>query len=127
MSIHTLSPGVRLPGFFTRTNVEFISNKVTKILGKEYSQRIIIPNNYIVREMQFQHEDRLETIAKMNHRVVIELVKSFRNYQSEIEKSNYYSRNVWNSYNYDSALGIKPYETPKLNNNARGFRFHFIF
>lgn len=127
MSIHTLHPGFRLEGFFTQTNIDFISQKVTNILGREYNARVIIPDASIMMEMQRQHEARLESIAKMNHRVVTELVRSFRNYQEEIKQKNYWSRNIWNAYNYNPSLGIKPYETPKLNTRTHGMRFAMTF
>lgn len=127
MSIHTIYPGFRLPGFFTRENIHFISAKVTEILGTEFNARVIIPDSAIMREMQIQHEDRLQSIAKMNQRVIMELVRSFRNYQAEIRRASMWAQNMWGAYNYSPELGIKPYETPKLNKNARGMRFAMTY
>ena len=127
MSIHTLDPGFRVPGFFTEENIQFISYKVTKILSLEFNAKVIVPTSSIMREMQYIHEDRVQTIPKMNQRVIMELVRSFRNYQDEIKKANYWSQNIWNAYNYSPALGIKPYETPKLDKNVRGLRFAMTF
>ena len=127
MSIHTLDQSFLLPGFFTRENIEFISNKVTDILAKEYNGKVVIPSSSIMREMQTQYEDRVDTIAKMNQRVIMELVRSFRNYQSEITRASYWAQNVWNAHLYHPSLGIKQYETPKLNKNVRGMRFAFTF
>ena len=127
MSIHTLDPGFRLPGFFDQTNINFISQKITQILGKEYNAQVIIPDASIFIEMQHQHEDRIDTLAKLNQRVIMELVRSFRNYQEEIKQKSGWSQNIWNAYNYDPSLGIKPYETPKMRDNVRGMRFAMTF
>jgi len=127
MSIHTIYPGHRVPGFFTKLNIKFISDKVTEILGREYKQKIIVPDSSIMREMQYQHEFMVESVAKLNQRVIMSLLRSFRNYQDEINKANYFAGNVWNAYNYDNSLGIRQFSKPKLNDNARGFRFHFTF
>lgn len=127
MSIHTLDPGFRLPGFFDQRNIDFISHRVTEILSMEYNARVIIPDASIKMEMQNQHEDRIGTISKMNQRVIMELVRSFRNYQEEIKKKDNWSRNIWNAYNYDPSLGIKPYDKMKMNDRARGMRFAMTF
>lgn len=127
MSIHTLYPGFRLPDFFSQTNIDFISHKITEILSLEYKTKVVVPDDAILSEMQIQHEDRLETIAKMNMRVVMEMVRSFRNYQTEITKKSYWSQNFWNSYNYSPSLKIKQFDTPKLNSRARGLRFASTF
>jgi hypothetical protein len=77
--------------------------------------------------MEEVYNERLEPLPKMNQRVVLHLVRSFLNHTDEMEKVNMFADNRWNAYNYSSNLGIKPYETPKLNDRHRGFRFHFTY
>ncbi len=133
-SIHTLDPQFRVPGFFTHENVKTISQLVTDTIAQSYTGRkVIVPNPHIVRFMQIVHEDRLESIPKMNQRVTMDLVRSFLNHVEEQERANNWAYHRWDAYNRDPKLGIKSFETPKLRGNrvqrrdARGFRFHFTY
>lgn len=133
MSIHTLQPGFRVPGFFTEDNVNTISQIVTQTIGRKYSEkRVVVPNEDIVKFMQIVHEDRVESVAKMNERVVIDLVRSFFSHIEQIEQANNWADNRWNAYMYDPSLNMKNFEEPKLRGDRVGrsdgkgaFRFHF--
>lgn len=133
-SIHTLQPSFRVPGFFTKENVSTISRLVTETIAKSYTARkVIVPDSHIVRFMQIVQEERPESVAKMNQRVVMDLVRSFLNHVEEQERANNWAYHRWDAYNWGANLGIRPYEKPKLRgkrvgkNDARGFRFHFTY
>ena len=134
-SIHTLDPQFRTPGFFTQENVNTISQLVTATIAQSYSgKKVIVPNPHIIRFMQKIHEDRLESIPKMNQRVVMELVRSFLSHVDQQERANYWAAHRWDAYNRNpEQLGIRPHDTPKLRgervkrNDHRAFRFHYTY
>ena len=126
-SVFTVYPGYRDYTFFNGHNVALISNILTETLAKEFKQKVIITDESIMRTMQQIFEERYETIPEMNRRVLIELLRDFRNQMFATEKANYLLNNKWEAYNYDPVLGIKPYETPKLNQRYRPLKFAFTF
>lgn len=125
-STHTLQTNL-LPGFFNQENYNLISYWCTKTLEKIYNNKIVLTPSSIAIECQNVYDERIEAIPKMNQRVVMNLVRAVRNEMDDIERKNYFMDSYRDSYNYDPILGIKPYETPKLNYNARAFKFHFTF
>lgn len=126
-SIFTISPGYRDYTFFNPQNVAFISNRLTETLAKEFKQKVIVTDESIMRTMQRVFEERYEAVPMMNERVFIELLRDFRDQMFETERSNYLLNYKWEAYNYDPILGIKPYETPKLNQRHRPLKFAFTF
>ena len=136
MSIHTIDPQWRIPGFFTQENVDTLSNLITETIAQSYSKKkVIVPKPNIVRIMQFIQEQRPESIPKMNERVIMEIVSEFLNFTYENERSNNWSYFRYDAYNRTPNTGLKPYETPKLKgegyagrgNTELGFRFHFTY
>lgn len=135
MSIHTLDPQFRVPGFFTQENVNTISRLITETIGQSFSgKKVIVPDPHIVRFMQSIQEDRPEPIPKMNERVVIAIVRTFLDFVYENERNNNWSYFRYDAYNRGANLGIKPYDKPKLKGNfvgrqntQRRFTFHFTY
>jgi len=134
MSIHTLDPQWRVPGFFTGENVKTISQLTTQTIAKTYRDRkVIIPDPHIVRFMQIVQEDRPESVPKMNQRVIMDLVRSFVNHVEEQERANNWAYHRYDAATFDPKLGIKNFETPKLKgksaqkNTSRGLRFHSTY
>ncbi len=135
MSIHTLDSSFsRVPGFFTQENVNTISHLITSTIAQSYTgKKVVVPDPHIVRAMQHTHEERLESVAKMNQRVVLDITRGFFDHVSEQERANNWAYHRWDAYNRDPKLGIKSFETPKLRgnrvqrNDERGFRFHFTY
>lgn len=136
MSIHTLQPNWRIPGFFTEENVKFLSDKITEHLSKYYSgKKVVIPDPHIVRIMQHIQEQRPESIPRMNQRVLIDIVAEFMDFVQKNENANNWSYFRYDAYNRTPNLGIKPYETPKLKgpdyagrgNTYLPPRFHFTY
>lgn len=74
------------PGYFNMKNVLFIQNAVADVLNREFVQRITVPPGDIVRIMQRVIEERLETIPRMNQRVIMYLTNEFRNHQIQRDK-----------------------------------------
>lgn len=121
--------------FFTEENVAFIQALITKTIAQTYSgKKVVIPKEDIKRTMQKIYEDQIETVPKMNRRVVMDLVRSFIDYTEETEKVN-----TWNDSKWDASLGLlngclstRSFYTPKLKQNLNysrqnGGRFHFTY
>lgn len=126
-SIFTISPGYRDYTFFNPQNVALLSNILTETIAKEFKQKVVVTDGSIMREMQKVMEERYEAIPMMNRRVLVELLRDFRGQMFSTEKANYLLNYKWEAYNYDPILGIKPYETPKLNERYRPLKFAFTF
>ena len=134
MSIHTLMPTFRVPGFFEKENIQTISKITTQTIAQRYQgKRVIIPDDEILKFMQIVHEDRVESVAKMNERTVIDLVRSFYDFVGRNEQANYWSTNKWNAAMYDVSLGMKPYDDNvklrggKVGRDAIGGQVRFYF
>lgn len=69
------------PDYFNQENVRFIQSKVVEILRKEFRQNIIFDPASITSVMMRIYQQKLESWAKMNRRVVMELCRDFRNEQ----------------------------------------------
>jgi len=83
---HTIFPGFVPDGFFDRDNVEFIRAKVVSVLHGEFYQAINIDRASVIRVMQRVLGERLETIPKMNQRVIMYLTNEYRNHQGQLHK-----------------------------------------
>lgn len=83
---HTVYPGYIPLGYFDKDNVEFIKNKVTEVLQKEYIQPVNVDHASIIRIMGRVLEERLESVPKMNQRVVMYITNDFRNHQIDLIK-----------------------------------------
>ena len=135
MSTHKLSKDSRLPNFFTKTNVDFISKMVTYTISKSYSGRkVVIPDDVIVNYCTIVHDDRIESIPEMNQRVIADLVRSFLDFASEQERANMWAESRWDALTHTSNLGIKKFETPRMKGDRyvgksleRKFLFQFTF
>jgi hypothetical protein len=127
-SIHTLYPGYRDPTFFNPQNVAYISNILTATMAKQYRQKIIFTDSSIMRTMQRVFEERYESVPQMNQRVILDLLREARDQFAETDRQNWFLSNIWEAYNYDPVLGIKPYDSQfKMNDRYRGMNFHFTF
>ena len=73
--------------YFAKDNVDFIQQKIGDMLAPEYGTRVVYDPESIVRTMQTVYEEKLEHPALMNRRVMMILVREFRNEQSAIAKS----------------------------------------
>jgi hypothetical protein len=69
------------PSYFNLENMIFIQKKISEVLSKEFHQRIVYDPQSIISTMQRIYEERLESVPRMNQRVVMELCREFRNEQ----------------------------------------------
>ena len=129
MSIFTLTPDqARAPGFFCPENIQYLCETLTQTLKKEYKGVVKFTKASVVRAMQRIHEDRVETVPQMNQRVLIDLLRIFRNEMEENARANGFWDLVWGAWNYDPYLGIAPYDPRrKMNLRARPLRFRYTF
>ena len=73
--------------FFDEDNIQFISKKITEILAKQYKNvRVIITRASIIRAMGRQVDRRLDTVPRMNQRVIMDIVGEYRRHQVEVNK-----------------------------------------
>lgn len=103
MSIANIARGGIVPGYFSEENIQFIINKCTEILRRNYTkvgvpnQTIVMERSGVIRRMQTIHEEMRETIPKMNQRVIMSLTNDYRNYQ--VQRNKHFS---WEE-NYESS------------------------
>lgn len=82
---HTVFPGYK-NSFFDYDNVLFIQNKIKDTLSLRYKQQVMIDIASITRVMERIYGERLETVPKMNQRVVMTICNEFINHQLDVAK-----------------------------------------
>lgn len=95
--VQTVFPGYVPADYFSDRNINFIRDKIRSLLREEFD---VAPEFYredVVRVMQRVMEARLESIPRMNQRVIMELTRDFRNHQIDVRKKMNWSENFWNS------------------------------
>ena len=89
---HSRSPTTRPAGFFNEENVQFIQGMIAHVLHREFQHpsgapvRIDISRGDIARIMQRVAEERIESIPKMNQRVVMYICNDFRTHEIQRDK-----------------------------------------
>lgn len=83
---HTVFPGFVPDGYFDNDNIEFIRDKCIRVLRGEFHQDINFDRASVIRIMSRVMEERLETIPKMNQRVIMYLCSEYRNHQATLHK-----------------------------------------
>ena len=128
MNVHVLFPTSTSHVFFSKENIKFLSEMITKEIAQQYNgYKVVIPDNQILLMMEEVFgSSRLNTIPVMNQEVVYKLSRSFINYSIEISKKNEWSQGFWDNFLSDKT-GKQPYNTPKLNikEKNRGLRFYY--
>lgn len=81
--VQSVFPGFIPEGFLDQDNIDFIQKKITSVLDLEFKQHVLVDRASIIRIMQRVLEARLETIPKMNQRVIMTITNEFRNHQQE--------------------------------------------
>lgn len=87
-TINTLVPNATIPyGYYDEDNIRFIQDKITEVLLRQYKQRVLIDRDSIVALMQRALVDgRIESIPKMNQRVIMMGTNEFRTHQIDVNK-----------------------------------------
>lgn len=85
--VHTLVPGANIPaGYFSPDNIEFLQNKITRVLS-EFKQNIRIDVASIKRVMARILEERIESVPKMNQRVIMSIASEFRRHEDTVQRA----------------------------------------
>ncbi|HSA76322.1 MAG TPA: hypothetical protein VLE02_02135 [Nitrosarchaeum sp.] len=84
-TIATLIPSFPL-GYFDEDNIQFIKRKISDVLSREYVQNVEVDDGSIIRIMQRVVEERMETVPKMNERVIMYITNDFRVHQMNVSK-----------------------------------------
>ena len=86
-TIHTLVPNAAIPlGYFDEDNIRFIQDKIAKVLSREFSQRVLIDRASIIRVMERELLQRVDTIPRLNQRVIMDITNEVRVHQLEVNK-----------------------------------------
>jgi len=119
-TIHTLVPNANIPiGYYDEDNILFIQKKIVEVLKREFKQDILIDRASIIRIMERVILDRIETVPKMNQRVVMTICNEFRVHQLEVDKHLKWEAHFTSSQlSYDPTVEVVRYDpsTIKLAN-----------
>lgn len=118
LTVHTTVPNsVIPPGYFDADNITFIQNKITRTLS-EFKQDILIDVASIKRVMIRVLEEMIETVPKMNQRVIMYITNEFRVHQLDVTKKMNWEENyvvsqrlydpVANSSHFDFGTKFEP-------------------
>lgn len=80
-------PFLRPEGYFTRLNVDFLKHKIGTVLKEEYGWFVAITSNDLLRVMQRVVEERVESIPRMNERVVMEITSDYRQHMQQLNRN----------------------------------------
>ncbi len=134
-SIHTLVPNANIPlGYLDEDNIRFIQQKIIQVLKRKFQQDILFDRGSIIRLMERALLARIETIPKMNQRVVMYAVNEFMVHQLDVEKHlKWEGHYVQSQRLYDPTVEISRFDRQrtKLKTSFRGdqvggtLRFYF--
>lgn len=115
-TIHTLVPSASIPlGYFYEQNIQFIQDKIVEVLKREYNQKIQIDRGSIIRVMERVLTERIETIPKMNQRVIMEICNEYRTHQDEVNKHlKWESHYVLSQRLYDPSTEMWRFDQQKI-------------
>jgi hypothetical protein len=78
MSYSTTVFGTVPENYYTKKNIDFIINEVSKILSKEFKQKIVYDSDSVKRILQRVFEEKLEEVPRMNDRAIMYLCANAR-------------------------------------------------
>jgi len=134
-TIHTLVPNANVPqGYFDEDNIRFIQQKIIEVLKRKFQQDILFDRGSIIRLMERALLDRIETIPRMNQRVIMYAVNEFMVHQLQVDKHlKWEAHYVQSQRLYDPTTEVSRFDRQrtKLNKTFRGqqaggtLRFYF--
>ena len=130
---HTVFPGFVPDGYFDDDNIEFIRTKIADVLSGEFYQRINFDRASVIRIMSRVLEERLETIPKMNQRVLMYLGDEYRNHQGQLHKHLKWEEHYTESQKLYDPTVERTFDTQivklanRLGNNRVGGTVRFVF
>lgn len=93
-------------GYFSEENIRFIHNKVQRLFSYVFSNNLIIRRDDIIREMDKVATEYMETIPRMNERVVMNLMRDIINQNEERDKHiNWLEHQMMANKLYDPTSG----------------------
>ncbi len=102
-------------GVFDEDNILFIQSKISEVLALEYKQRILVDRASIIRKMGIVIEERLESIPKMNQRVVMYCCNDFRISQDYADRNlKLEAHYVLSQRLYDPSAEVVRYDPGKI-------------
>ncbi len=115
-TIHTLIPNAAIPfGYFDEDNIRFIQGKIREVLRREFKQNILIDRASIVRLMERVILERIETVPKMNQRVIMYATNEFRVHQLEVDKHLKWEGHFWSSQQlYDPTTEVSRFDPQNI-------------
>lgn len=115
-TINTLVPNASVPqGYFDEDNIVFIQSKIAEVLRREFKQTIQFDRASIIRLMDRAILDRIESVPKMNQRVVMFATNEFRNHQVEANRNFNWETNYSQSQKlYDHTAEINRYDQQNI-------------
>ena len=113
---NTLVPNASVPlGYLDEDNIRFIQEKIRDVLKREFVQDILIDRASIIRLMDRALLDRVETVPKMNQRVIMYAANEFRNHQLEADKHlKWESGYVQSQRLYDPTVEVSRYDKQNI-------------
>lgn len=134
-SIHTLVPNANVPfGYFDEDNIRFIQKKIIEVLKRKFQQEILFDRGSILRLMERALLDRIETIPRMNQRVIMYAVNEFMVHELQVDKHlKWEAHYVQSQRFYDPTVEVSRFDRQKtkLKKDFRGnqvggtLRFYF--
>ena len=103
-----------------QSNVLYLQQEINRVLSREFIQNIHIGHGDIIRVMERVCEGRLETVERMNERVVMTIVNDFKTHQLTRNKHIKWEENfVSASSLHDSTVSNAQFDSTaiKLRNN----------
>lgn len=112
----TLVPNAVIPiGYLDEDNIQFIQKKIIEVLKREFKQDILVNRSSIIRIMQRILEERIETVPKMNQRVIMTITNEFRVHQLDVNKHLQWEAHYTTSQLlYDPTVEVTRYDTQSI-------------
>lgn len=134
-TLHTINQGANIPlGYLDEDNIRFIQQKVLDVLKREFTNDIRVDRASIIRIMDRVLREKLETIPKMNQRVIMTICNEIRNHQLErdirMRQEEFFelSQRLFDPVGMTSHFDPQTYKPPnRLGNRKVGSTTRFYF
>lgn len=97
MNFQTILPTAIPLGYFEDDNIDFLVKTLDEISRREFGKPVKFARSGLIRAMQRIGEERLESIPRMNQRVIMSMMSDFRLYQKELKRNFRWEENYINS------------------------------
>lgn len=131
MSAHTISGFNRLPGFFTKSNIENIRCTINQKIQTEFNDtRLYIPEDAVYGHMTHVYDSwgpyhmDLETL---NKQVVNEISQEYINSVHMHNRNNMWLSSEHDVKTWNSGLGIRPYNSQTIQGGIRKNRVASVY